>query len=149
MKTLSLLTLILFSALSYGQAPKIHFDYDAAGNQIKRELCLLCSARQSEPVKDISELKESDLSKFFPSDDLSYYPNPVKEELFLQWKISNENSISEIELFSMNGQLLRSYKISVKSDTMILPFIEQPSGIYLITLSYTNGEQKTIKIIKK
>lgn len=143
---------VFFTAIcSYMNAQQniLRFEYDASGNQKKRELCFGCSGKNSQNEKEIANLQQEDMSKFYPEDNLSYYPNPVKEELFLKWKTTNDYSVSKIELFNLNGQILRSYTNLDKLETMNLPFQEQPSGVYLINILYTNGEMKTIKIVKK
>lgn len=145
-----LFTLILFSSIKFfGQQQKIHFDYDIAGNQITREFCLNCSAKTSNISKEISELKDSDLLKFLPEDNFSYYPNPVKEELFLKWDNSNTIKISNIKLFSLNGTLLKSFENQENLISQNILFQYYPNGLYVVILSYSNGEEKTIKIIKQ
>lgn len=60
-------------------AQQIHFEYDVAGNQILRSWCSSCESRMNKnQEKDIAEINDSDLQKFFPEDIISYYPNPVK-----------------------------------------------------------------------
>lgn len=145
-----LFTLILFSSIKFfGQQQKIHFDYDISGNQITREFCLNCSAKTSNISKEISELKDSDLLKFLPEDNFSYYPNPVKEELFLKWDNSNTIKISNIKLFSLNGTLLKSFENQENLISQNILFQYYPNGLYVVILSYSNGEEKTIKIIKQ
>lgn len=135
----------MHSIILFGQQ-KIHFDYDVAGNQITREFCLTCLAKSNS--KDISELTDSDLLKFLPEDNFSYYPNPVKEELFLKWDNFNTIKISNIKLFSSNGALLKLFEKQENLISQNILFRDYPNGLYVIILSYTNGEEKSIKIIK-
>jgi hypothetical protein len=140
----------LFSLLSQAQSKKITFTYDGAGNQTKRELCLTCVAKGSNTVpKEIEAITEKDLEKFFPEDVLSYYPNPVREELYLKWEVSNDNYIKGLRIYSFNGQAIKSYSLSERDNAQTIPFQSYPSGIYLVVLQYSNGDEKTIKIIKK
>ena len=102
-----ILLLSFLSLSSYGQIPRLHFNYDSAGNQISRYLNLSSTSGKNlttETPKEISELKEEDLLKFSPNDVISYYPNPVKEELYLKWELVNENKVSSIEVFSINSK---------------------------------------------
>jgi hypothetical protein len=150
MKQKLLLLLTIFSAfLSYSQ-DRIKFDYDTAGNQIVRRLCLDCSEFRTtnEEIKELTDLKEEDLLKFFPNDVISYYPNPVKEELFLKWELINDNKVSNISVFSMSGQLVKSINKLEKVNSNIISFIDYPEGTYSVLLFYTNGDQKSITIIK-
>jgi hypothetical protein len=136
----------------YGQITRLHFNYDDAGNQITRTLKLNSqSTRTSENIipKEITELKEEDLLKFSPEDVISYYPNPVREELYLKWELINEHKVSSIEVFSINGQRVSMYPNLEKENTKNIPFQEYPQGTYLVLLNYANGEQKSITILKQ
>ena len=141
---------ILVSIGSYAQ-DRIKFDYDTAGNQIVRRLCLDCSEFKisDEEIKDVTELKEEDLLKFSLNDVISYYPNPVKEELYLKWELVNENKVASIEVYSMSGQLVKSMQKLEGNNSSVISFNEYTSGTYSILLLYSNGEQKSITIIKK
>lgn len=144
-----LLLLIFTCSLAIHAQQKIIFEYDGAGNQIKRELTFSTNKKAVVATKEIVAVKEEDLEKFFPEDVLSYYPNPVREELYLQWQLSNENYVKSLHVYNFNGQILRSYSQSDSDNSLTIPFQSYPSGIYLIVLEYSSGDQKTIKIIKK
>lgn len=149
MKHFLLLVMITFSLAIQAQT-KINFTYDNAGNQISRVLCLNCSGKNSSTVsKETVAATEEDLQKFFPEDVLSYYPNPVLEELYLKWQLTNDNYVKALRVYSFNGQILRSFNQSESNNSQTIPFQSYPAGVYLIVLEYSNGEQKTIKIIKK
>lgn len=151
MKKYLLLLFIGFSVLVKAQDNKIIFDYDGAGNQIKRELCIGCTKPNYKTAspKEITALKEEDLLKFSPQDNISYYPNPVKEELYVKWELINDNTVTALQVYSLNGQVLQSYANMEQTNAKNLPFQSYPSGTYLIVLTYRNGEQKSIKIIKQ
>lgn len=148
MKKYLLLLSLSFSLFSIAQN-KINFDYDAAGNQIKRELCLQCTDPNHKPAKEIADLQEEDLQKISSEDVISYYPNPVREELYLKWEFAEGKTISTIYLYTLNGQLLKTYNNLDKINTLNIPFINYPSTTFLVVLMYNDGEQKTIKIIKQ
>ena len=143
--------LFLFALFTISvNAQRIQFNYDTAGNQTRRFICLSCSARIADSIpKEIAELKEEDLLKFSPEDIISYYPNPVREELYLKWELINENKVTSIEVFSINGQRVNLYANLEKENTKNIPFQEYPQGTYLVLLNYTNGEQKSITILKQ
>jgi hypothetical protein len=146
-----LLLLFLGLSLLVKAQNKITFDYDIAGNQIVRELCISCNktSYKTTAPKEIAALQEEDLQKFSAEDLISYYPNPVKEELFLKWELANNNTVSSLQVYNINGQELQSYVNLEKTNTKNLPFQVYPSGAYLIVFFYSNGEQKSIKIIKQ
>ncbi len=148
-----LLGLLLGSSLISQAQDKIIFDYDAAGNQINRELCLSINCNKPEykttAPKEIDALKDEDLQKFFPEDAISYYPNPVKEELYLKWELAANKSISSVSLFDLNGREMHQFNRLEKVNTLNIPFLSYPTGTYLVVLNYNDGEQKTIKIVKQ
>lgn len=144
----------LFFSCYFGMSQRfentITFGYDTAGNQVRRELTLFLLTEVEEvEMRNSSEIIEEDLLKFSPDDVISYYPNPVKEELFLKWDLINNNLVSKIEVYSLNGQLVKLYQNLEKVNTLIIPFQQYPSGTYSTLLFYTNGEQKSITIIKQ
>ncbi|MBB4799974.1 hypothetical protein HNP37_000013 [Flavobacterium nitrogenifigens] len=145
-----LLVIILIASctLSYSQQ-KIIFGYDVAGNQTSRTLCLSgCTGKQVKEIKEIEVLAEEDMQQFSPEDTFSYYPNPVKEELFIKWETA-DNRISSINVYGITGQVLESYGDLQNTGAKNIPFRQYPSGVYLIALTYKNGKQTTIKIIKQ
>lgn len=148
MKFYITILVLAISILSNAQQ-KINFTYDSAGNQINRVLCINCSAKQVKEIKEIDAVVEEDLEKFSEEDVISYYPNPVKEELYLTWKITDDNYLTSIKVISITGQVLRTYQSSDKDNTLNIQFQSYPTGIYFVSLNYKSGEQKTIKIIKQ
>ena len=105
MKQLLFLFTLFTISVNAQTAQRIKFEYDTAGNQTRRFVCLNCLARVADSIpKEITELKEEDLLKFSPEDVISYYPNPVREELYLKWELVNENKVSSIEVFSINSK---------------------------------------------
>ena len=151
MKHTLLFCSLLMVALSFGQTKDhIQFEYDAAGNQVKRYLIDIDPNRYSNPdVKNIKDLKEEDLVKADIYDDIKYYPNPVQEELYVQWKLVDDKYVDRVDVYSMTGQLMRSYDKLKNETTASLSFHNCPSGFYNVILFYSNGEQKSLKIVKR
>ncbi|OMQ12515.1 T9SS type A sorting domain-containing protein [[Flexibacter] sp. ATCC 35103] len=138
----------LFSFTARAQT-KITFSYDAAGNQTSRILCINCLSKTAKEVKEIEVITNDDLDQFFEKDVISYYPNPVKEELYLQWQLTKENYVTSINVYSVTGQLLRSYSGNERLNNLNIPFQTYSAGFYLVLLSYKDGGEKSIKIIKQ
>jgi hypothetical protein len=150
MRNYVLLLFLGFSLFIKAQDNKITFDYDNAGNQTIRELCISCTKpgyKTKAPIA-IAALKEEDLEKFSPEDVISYYPNPVKEELYLKWELISDKSVVSIYLDDLNGRILHTYNNLEKVNSLNIPFFNYPRGTYLVVLVYNNGEHKTIKIEK-
>lgn len=123
---------------------KIIFEYDSAGNQVVRRYCPNCSES-----KNSQDSIEDELLKFFPEDIISYYPNPVKNELFLKWDLVNSNYVNEIKMFDINGKLISTVSDLKNTDRTTIQFSSLPKNIYLIILVFKDGESKLIKISKE
>ena len=107
MKRTLLFLLLFLSSLSFGQ--KIAFNYDDAGNQIQRYICTSCHSRKTNDTdyKTPESLTDKDLIKDDLYGQISYYPNPVKEELYVKWHNKVDNQVTKIELYSISGQLVK------------------------------------------
>jgi len=148
MKHQLLFVTLLFCVISNAQT-KIKFSYDTAGNQTSRILCPNCPPETGKQIKEIEALTDEDLEKFSEEDVISYYPNPVKEELYLKWELTDDNYVTSIQIFSMTGQVLTTYQATKKNNTQNILFQSYPSGVYVVLLNYKSGDPKTIKIIKQ
>ncbi|POS02445.1 putative secreted protein (Por secretion system target) [Flavobacterium croceum DSM 17960] len=74
--------------------------------------------------------------------DLKYYPNPVIDNLFIE----NSQNISKIEVYNINGQVLKNNTNNDVNATV--DFSMYPTGTYFVKVSADNGTQ-TIKVVKK
>ena len=93
--------------------------------------------------------QESPVSTSYQDDhaDQKYYPNPVEDELNLTIE-NNTNEIVSVNIYSLDGQLIKSYRRSVNNKTVKVNDLGNiTSGIYLLT--YTLGNKKySLKFIK-
>lgn len=151
MKKEVLFMMFLVSFLSNAQTNKIVFEYDAAGNQVKRSLCLKCPLEtgKKDQTKEVEALAEEKGLPLSSEEVLSYYPNPVKETLYLTWKLQDHNRVTSVQVFSFLGQVLGTYSVGSGVHELNLPFQNYSAGIYAVMLYYSNGSQKAIKIIKQ
>lgn len=147
-KLLFLLLLLSFSVKSQNQT-KIKFSYDTAGNQTSRILCINCPPETGKQVKEIEAIVEEDLEKIEGEDMISYYPNPVKEELYLKWELTDDNYVTSIQLFSLTGQVLKTFQGTKNTNTQNILFQSYPSGVYVVLVNYKSGAPKSFKIIKQ
>lgn len=63
---------------------------------------------------------------------ISFYPNPVKETLNVQWPLSNENV--EITITDLNGRVVSTYKVfsgHEGSISLSLQELNLPNGVYI------------------
>ncbi|NNT70804.1 T9SS type A sorting domain-containing protein [Flavobacterium sp. IMCC34852] len=78
----------------------------------------------------------------FTAMDFEYYPNPVKNSLTL----SSETIINNIEIYSVLGQKVKSFKVDGIQTEINLSELNQ--GLYFIKVT-SAGQEKTVKIIKE
>lgn len=72
----------------------------------------------------------------------SFYPNPVSDQLHLN--VSDWTKVSTIELISVKGQSV--YK-SQKTQNAEIDVSGFPAGIYIVSLHYIDGTNKSYKIV--
>lgn len=151
MKIKCIIVFLGITNFAQAQNDLVKFTYDSAGNQTQGILCINClsAKKTNDSIKEVSALQEEDLQKFTANDDISYYPNPVKEELYLQWHFTEGTQISSISVYDLNGRLLQSLNNVDKVTNQNISFQNYPRGVYAVVLSYNNGEQKSLKIIKE
>ncbi len=125
----------------------IAFDYDNAGNQIRRKMIYL--ARHSKPKDDSDSTSSKQLIKSEEYSDISYYPNPVKSELYVKWQENNGQQIKGMELYDLNGRIVHTFLNQQMDDHTTIDFESYPQGIYELVLNYVDGDTKTLKIVKQ
>lgn len=133
---------LLFGCASFGQR-QLNFDYDAAGNQIGIIIFL-----HNIPDNKMSHSTATTLQSNPTYKDVKYYPNPVKNELYMEWQIIDNNNLNHIVVNNIAGDLLKDYKDVNTVTNYTLSFEGYPQGVYFVKFMYNNGEQKTFKIIK-
>lgn len=129
----------------------INFLYDLSGNQTKREMIFL-AAKNSNSLSDSNVIsKKNNEKKMSISEysDITYYPNPVRSELYLKWENSKNTSVVKIELYNNGGQFVNRIPIAQGSKDAAINFESYPTGVYMLTLIYGNGEKKTLTIVKQ
>jgi hypothetical protein len=149
MKRLILFLLFLTVGKVVGQTnDHIQFDYDTAGNQIKRYVIDI-EGRQTNPdAVPVTAIAEEDLIKADIYDDVKYYPNPVREELYVSWVTTRENYVTAIELYNLSGQLIYRLPNLQNEVSTTLNFGNCAQGLYTVSMNYSNGSKKTLKVMK-
>lgn len=140
MKNKFLLLSLFVASFSYGQ--QTLFSYDPAGNQTN--VFVEINFVKANKMAADSTLLNNPIYK-----DVKYFPNPVKNELYMEWEVKDDNTLSTITIFNLEGTLLKKHNDLTKVNNYMLTFDSYPQGIYLVTFLYSNGEQKTFKIIKQ
>lgn len=128
-------------------ADRVIFSYDESGNQRERKLCINCADSRPAAKSAIDAEKKVDT---IIEDDLKFYPNPVTEDLFIEFNIADvSKKINNIEILDLNGQIVKMYNEINLSETLKIPFADLPQGIYILNINYSNGEVVDLKIVKK
>jgi hypothetical protein len=148
MKLRVLILFLFYGCVTLAQ-DKITFSYDVAGNQIRRYICIGCTPAIEKQALTPETLTEADLIKSDVSDQISYYPNPVREELYVKWTFVDDKKIENISVYNMNGALLQQFTHFNADNLQTIPFSSYPEGMYEVVLTYSNGEKKSLKIVKK
>jgi hypothetical protein len=152
MKKFLVLSFCLFCLVSVNaQTTKLLFSYDTAGNQIARTLCVNCPVGSGRPGKP-AEVKTPEIETVV-IDKVTFYPNPVAEELNVKWELINNRTVDNIAVYNLNGALMQMYN-DLKNDSetsglKVIPFGSYPAGMYIVSLTYSDGEQKSLQVIKK
>jgi|WetSurMetagenome_2_1015567.scaffolds.fasta_scaffold04340_2 hypothetical protein len=75
--------------------------------------------------------------------EFSYYPNPVKEKLFLK----SDEIIKTVKILNINGKMIQS--LTFDNEIVSVDFSQLKSGIYLLEINGLKNSKKNIKIIKQ
>lgn len=131
------------------QAPNaISFSYDNAGNQIRRMFIYITPPLPRMAGTPAAPVKDEDLIPTDIYEEIKYYPNPVTSQLYLQWKEVDNKDLLSIDLYDLNGRLVRSFTNLSNQENTSIDFESYPAGYYNLMLLYKNGEPKTLKIVK-
>jgi hypothetical protein len=125
----------------------IKFTYDEAGNQIRRNFIYLARIKNQNDTTPKNSVKQ--LYKSEEYEDISYYPNPVRSELYLQWKNRAEEKLVSINVYDLNGRLVKLLPDLNDSENTTINFESYPAGVYELLLHYNSGEKKTLKVVKQ
>ena len=138
MKKNLLVILFVWAAALYAQEdhPPLYFEYDASGNQIISALvCVNCP--EAEPAEQ------------HRLDAITYYPNPVKEQLVLTWEHTANDRVTAVTVYPLSGRQVIAHQGLNRDTRLSLSFAKLPAGVYLVAVRSSNGTTNTFKIIKK
>jgi hypothetical protein len=148
MKTTLFLILFLKITCVFSQTQgKLQFSYDAAGNQTNRHY-ISVSKMKTINTKEIKNLTPENLMTAEQYKDIKYYPNPVNADLYIKWSNDTSQYVNSIVLYNMTGQEIKRIDNLEGFDSSSISFDQFPVGYYNLELLYSNGEKKTLKIIR-
>jgi photosystem II stability/assembly factor-like uncharacterized protein len=76
--------------------------------------------------------------------DISLYPNPAKDEVFMKWK--TDFKPSTVKLMDINGKVIQETKWS-KNEEINISLESVPSGMYFVKIIFNEKNQITRKLI--
>ena len=145
-KTVLILIGIFFTSCLFAQTYKFEYDYDNAGNRIKRYIINL----KKNQAKDAKIDTLIDTQNNY---EITVFPNPVNEVLTIH--INNMNTASSqtenpeqnfYEICDISGKLL--IRKELKSDTEEIDFQRFTVGMYILRLHF-DSNIKEYKIVKQ
>jgi hypothetical protein len=150
MKKLLLLSLLLQSLAGFAQEERLQFQYDAAGNQIvSRLVCINCpedpGAGGGEAPVDNTPIVLSEKTL----NQLTYFPNPVSQELTLLWKNNPHRRITSISVYTLGGKRALYASPLNLQESLVLSFSALASGVYEVVALTSDGKTEAFKILKK
>ena len=136
----------------------LSFSYDEAGNQIVREL--ICIGQGCIPKKTMNSIqtteslietspKEMNWSKSSENRGLKYYPNPVQDDLYITWEDIQDDTVTQVFVYSGTGQFLKSFDLEGQTVQTVVNFSSYPKGMYQVILFFEKQEKQVLRIIKK
>jgi len=151
MKQMIFIFIALF-VINTAKGQTLQFTYDAAGNQIKRELVVISvnSVLSTNNIEDTVNEEETPLPKSNSLNEnstiIEFYPNPVVDLLNVEW--SSELHLTQIMIFDNMGKLLQIKKVKSSTQRETFNFSTYSAGIYYIRVFDAAEQSKSYKIIK-
>lgn len=132
---------ILFIVISQiGNTRVINYDYDEAGNRIRREIVI-----NSRRIAENSGLIEN-FSEVLAQKGIRIYPNPTKGVLKVEIVGYESTDMCLMQVFNMEGVQVLSIRPSEQESNLDLSNFS--NGMYILNL-LLNGEYCIWKIIKE
>ena len=149
---------IIFFHLTVIAQNKLAFSYDTSGNQVLREkLCLNCPLNKEQVVEVVDSTSQlsKDAIKILQAPlstenafKIVAYPNPVSEVLQVEWIDDPLKVPIRMTLFSRENRKLAEFVITPNRYQQDIQFSHYPTGVYILSVFFENGERRTFQIIK-
>ena len=79
---------------------------------------------------------------------LTLYPNPTSAEVTIQYNLGNNSETAEILLLDLTGKVILRNAVSQNSGNLVLSLGDLQSGVYIVRLTTSSGENWTEKLVK-
>ena len=98
--------------------------------------CLPCSSSTNKVLQRLND-----------KNNLSNYPNPAKNYTIINYEIPKGENEAEIQIFNMNGQLIKTYKVDKTFNDLRISTSELSNGTYVYNIKTRKGISKGKKLI--
>lgn len=145
---LTLLAILLVHK-SIAQGAKYKYEYDAAGNRVKRSFIVEGPVPPGGGARVMTPPASADNDSTNIEDKLSKIPNEVfpNPTFGLLNVVINNNSNSKYSLINPVGQLVNQGDLNI--GTNVLDLSQQQRGNYFLKIIKSSGEIETWKILKQ
>jgi hypothetical protein len=75
--------------------------------------------------------------------DVRMYPNPAIDYFIIE----SDYHIATVSIFSLQGQLVKQLKPTI--NPLTVPISDISNGMYIVTITTKDGQQKSFKLIKR
>ena len=101
-----------------------------------------------EPIPNIKKPTKGIRTILSDEPQISVYPNPVNEELNLLINCKDKNPL-QIQINNITGELVYQQNTMVSTGILKINLASLNSELYLVKLSDSSGQMKTVKFVKQ
>jgi hypothetical protein len=145
---LSIVLIVTTNKSIKAQSLVVTFEYDAAGNRVKRSMqappppCTNCQRESIPTTEDVKIEEPNGESKL----SITAYPNPTEKELVLSIEgFDNIKEEANFALVDLEGRMLKKARITNKKTSLDLSSF--PKGTYYLNVT-ADDQHVSFKIIK-
>ncbi|HZH71042.1 MAG TPA: glucoamylase family protein, partial [Mariniphaga sp.] len=81
--------------------------------------------------------------------NLTIYPNPASDEVWIQFSVVHSNRLSDITIFNVDGRLIKALKVQQESGKLSFSTADLKDGLYVLQVREKDVIFKTTLVIKQ
>ncbi len=105
--------------------------------------------RSNSAVSTMSNLNMPKLNNEEETQNLSVYPNPASDRLYVNLPYNENISVTKVAVYNVFGQLIHTFNNLEESTYMELNTADLNNGIYFVVAYTSDGKQHNAKFIKE
>jgi len=164
MKSLFTVVCILFFFKSFSQSEiqsvpdsrifsKIIFNYDEAGNQIKRYYRNYGLGGEPIEAKYMNDSLETEIPTIKGNEEfinqIKVYPNPTDGKINISWTDEVKDLILKVEIIGYSNPFYKELKFNKEDYNIQTDISYENTGIYILKFHLSNEKSESIQIIKE